>query len=334
VVKPVPTSTITRPTDAQAAAATSFLFAYLRLDPRDHLALVYGPDRTVEATWLCALARSRGVDVTLVFVAEMTKAHLRRRVAAATAGPATAGRSAVVVLSDEDIDPGWLPDAPPTVLVQLAALDTSGSPLDVWAHPSVVATAVADLRRDLDPWTGIRIVSAGGATIRLSGMSAAATSVDIGDLDPDGLRVLPAGHVEARPSGADGIFVADGAIHVNRATRLGRSLAAHPVAVTVTGGRVTEVRCDDPAIAGFLGRAVTVHRLGLVGSVRFGAHPQIRTVPTVACGAHAAHAGIALRLSVDPADAYSIASADLRVDLVAATATWQPDSSPVLDTDR
>lgn len=81
------------------------------------------------------------------------------------------------------------------------------------------------------------------------------------------------------------------------------------VTVTVESGRVVAIECGDATIEGLLRRAVHTHKVDRVLEVRF-------DVRAMACGLRE-RPDVTLRLGVEPRQAYSTASADLRIDVTA-----------------
>jgi len=297
--------TVARPSDGQHEAIQHLLSGL----PARPLLLVYGKHRTTEASWLCAYARAAGLDVKLAAAARK-ELSIQRRLGEETAAQV---QPTAFVLADMTL-------SLPSGAVQLASLPDV-SPLDLWQPRQVIneqARAVAAaLPRELT------ISGAGGrleVTVGPDGWTA-----DAGTRGDGTVQVFPAGAAEAGVADASGTFVADGAIAVNRPLATGARLAARPVTVAVRDGAVVSVACPDPELGLFLRRAVEVHRVRRVAAIRIGVNRLTRDFgpdqgPVNACH----HAGVTLRLGTDPGQAYSLASADLRIEL---TGSWESERS-------
>jgi hypothetical protein len=290
-----------RPSAAQQETIQGLLHNRPARCQRDALVVLYGTHRTTEAAWLCAYARAAGLEVRLVAAARNAPAIQRRL------GQEAADRAAVFVLADLTVD------LPPGV-VQLAG-SPGVSPLDLWQRQPLIrdqvrATAGA-LPREL------HIGTAGGASLAVR-VGTAGWLADTG-LRQDGQSwVLPAGTVQADVARASGTFVADGAIAVNRPLNMDARLATRPVTLTVQDMVVTSVTCPDPELLLFLRRAFQVHRAGHVRAVRIGSNQLTPGFSPDQGPVNVCHPGVTIRLSADPALAYSPASADLRIDLTAS----------------
>src|SRR6185369_17351400 len=127
---------------------------------------------------------------------------------------------------------------------------------------------------------------------------------------------------EAAVDDAEGTFVADGAIGVNRSMDWDARLGDRPVTLTLRDRTVGAITSPDPVLNHFLGRAVHTHRADRVATVRVGVHPVECGFSPINGPVNAMHPGLTLRLDVDPTRAYNTASADLWLDL---TAVWSPE---------
>jgi hypothetical protein len=283
----VSTSTRTRPARPSPQRLAAVREVLDTLPPGGELVLIYGPERMAEAAWLYAQARVAGWQVSLRPVRSVAPAAVERTVRELRVADA-----AVVVLSEHRLA------APPAGA--RAALQLAG-PADRWRRPDPAPLP-----------TGPDLQLPGPLRLRV----ALPWRVDDGDGPAGGWRVRPAGTAEAPVEAADGVFVADGAIDVNRAVAWDARLAGRAVTVTVEGGQIVDVTCPDTVLLGFLRRAVQVHRAARVAAVRLGRHTGggFSAVPGPL---NDCHPGVALRIDVDPARAYSAASADLRLDLIA-----------------
>lgn len=257
----------------------------------DTLALIYSTATTAEAALVCAHARARGRHVLL---------HRLRETDAAAVGRC-------------------LRELPPVATVvlschRLAGVPTGGRPVLQLAGPTT-------LWRRADPQPPPT------TTLRLDGelhvTVAPPWRTDEGTTD-GGIHVRPAGAVEATVVRADGRFVADGAFDINRPVSLDRRLADRPVTVTVEDSRVVDLRCPDPVLQRLLDRVVGTHRVDRVETLRLGRHDGGVPFQAVPGPVNDCRSGVTLRLTVDPVRAYSPASADLRLDLIATLREGQP----------
>ncbi|WP_052849919.1 hypothetical protein [Streptomyces avicenniae] len=251
-----------------------------------------GP-RSAEAGWLAAYLRAGGVTSEVRAAGRWPVEQVESRAAAAAGEPGTA----VLVLADGALR------LPPAV-VQLAGTDDD-SPLDLWRPEDATEAAVRALLAALPPAPRVRTGDGGDLACVTSGAV------------PGG----PAGTVEAPLTAADGTFVADGALAVNRRTAWDARLAGRPVTLTVAEGLVTAVDCRDPALRHFLTRAVEVHGARTARALRLGTR-RGGGFSSVDGPVNATRYGVTLRLAVGAGDAYNPASADLRIDLTAASGDW------------
>lgn len=268
-------SRASRPTPAQTARVRDIV---REVFPHHELLLVYVQGRVPEAAWLCAQARAAGMTVRLAAVANSPHTLLRRLHSEARHGVAT------MVLADMTLP---LPEG----VIQLAGTETV-SPIDLWCPRSTLDGRAHELAVQL-----ISPLTHGGLTL---------TTTPWQTRD---------GFIEAEVDGADGVFVADGAIAVNRPVTWDARLARRPVTLTVHKGLISAVECPDPHLHRFLGRAVHTHLANRVVAVRVGAHPVACGFGSVAGPVNERHPGLTLRLRTDVHKAYSSASADLCLDL-------------------
>ncbi|HET8659769.1 MAG TPA: hypothetical protein VFM55_12310 [Micromonosporaceae bacterium] len=276
---------VARPTPAQRAAVRAILRERIGATGQA-LCLVYAPNRRTEATWLCAYARAAGVATQLRPAAAATAAAVE--LACGGVPGAT-----VLVLADMTV-------RMPAGAHQLAGTDTH-SPVDLWAPAELLeAEALAAARR------------LGGAPLTVPTGGGEATFAT-GPFTPG----TPLGTVTADVTGADGVFVADAAVAVNRAVAWDARLARRPVTLRLAAGTVTAVECPDPVLARFLTRAVHTHNANRAGSVSVGLRRLPGGFSPVAGPVNAARVGVTLRLGVPPDRPYNAASADLRIDVTA-----------------
>lgn len=272
-----------RPDQVQRAAIRAILTSCPGLAEHDELALVFTRARRTEAAWLCAFARAAGVRVDLV-PAQASRRDVERLVAGATA-------RSLIVLADLTLEL-------PSRAMQLPG-PSSVNVIDVFQPPDLVAAqverAMAGLGSELD------VTTAGGARLR-------ATTVSAGPGDPFGC-------LDVVVSAAQGTFVADGAIEVNRDVGWDCRLAGRPVTLAIEQGRVVDVSCDDAVIARFLTRAITVHRASRLRRLRFGLRRLPGGFEPTAGPVNRCRPGVTVCLDVAPEDCYNVASGDLRVDL-------------------
>ncbi|MFR9722887.1 hypothetical protein ACL02R_05860 [Streptomyces sp. MS19] len=289
-------------TDRRRAALRGLLDGLLRDRGAGRVVLFLAAPRSAEAGWLAAYARAAGARAE-VRAAGRWPAELLERRAAAEAGERA---TAVVVLADGALR------LPPGVL-QLAGTEDL-SPLDLWRPDEEVEAAVAALLGGLG--TAPRVRTAGGGELVCATGGA--------------VRGARPGTVEAPLTAADGTFTADGALSVNRRTAWDARLAGRPVTLTVAGGLVTALDCADETLLRFLTRAVHVHRARTAVALLFGTgHSGTghdgdgHSGFSAADGpVNATRRGVGLRLAVGTRDAYNPASADLRIDLTAASGDW------------
>ncbi|WP_405582857.1 hypothetical protein [Streptomyces sp. NBC_01190] len=311
---------ITAPDRAQRSTVDLLLLS-LGLDAGDRLVIAFAAAHTTRAVWLCARARTAGVDVRLIGPAGWGTPRLGRRVrdaadalrsSAPDVVPAPSAHDVALFLGGELLDPSHLHLPPWLGAVQLP--DPVGSPAGAlpqgWEEEVREAAAVRLRSLPAGVTVASHLRSADTASLDLLGDPDTPVRRADGTPQPGELRFLPAGHAEVPVIGADGIFVANARIGVNRAVRFGTALVHRPVRLAVSGGQVVDVGCPDPALYGFLRRAVTVHRAATVSLLR--CRPLTDGTDDVA-----------LRLTVPPGGAYSRASADLTVEL-AATGHWRP----------
>lgn len=274
--------------------------------PAQPLLLLYGSHRTTEAGWLCAYARAAGLDVTLAGAAR--KEHsIQRRLR-----PAAASQPTVFVLADMTL-------ALPPGAVQLAG-SPDVSPLDLWQPPQAISGQAHAIARTLP-----RELTVGGDGSRLDiQVGPGGWVTDDGARGDGTARVFPAGAAEADVADASGTFTADGAIAVNRPVAVDARLATKPVTIVVRDGAVTSVTCPDEDLLLFLRRAFEVHRAGHVHAVRMGSNRLTRSFGPDQGPVNACHRGVTLRLGTEPGQAYSPASADLRIEL---TGSWEGECS-------
>jgi hypothetical protein len=279
-----------RPDGCQRAALRGILAEVHRPAPDCPLTLVYGPDRRTEAAWLCAFARAAGTRVR--FAARNEHAKTERAALEASARIAAGSGTAVIVISDR------------TLTLPAGALALPAVPgvnaVDLWEPSEWLALQARRFLGALGPRVTVR-----------SGHSTPLTA-SVGPGRPGD----PFGCVDAEALAVSGGFVADVAIDVNRAVGWDARLAGRPVTLAVRDGRVVSVDCGDPALRGFLTRAVQVHRSATVGTMRFGLRSLPRDAGPIAGPAHRCRANtVTLCLGVDPDEIYSPASADLRIEL-------------------
>jgi hypothetical protein len=283
------------PTERQKAALHAVVDTALRtadgLLPR--LVVLFEPQRSAEAAWVCAWARTRGATPV---ARSLARAHL----------PATAERAATAAGSDGDPVLVFADRTLrlPAGVVQLAGTEDT-SPLDIWQPDDMTRDQVARLLSRLP--SDLRLGTAGRELTCSLGRVVAGT---------------PAGTVQAEPRRANGWFVADGAWAVNRPTCTDARLGRRPVTVRVEDGRVTALDTQDTVLRHLLRRAVDTHRAGTVTAISFGTRPDSGGFCATAGPANATRTGVTLRLAVAEGDAYHPASADLRIDLTAASGEW------------
>ncbi|RKN43949.1 hypothetical protein [Streptomyces hoynatensis] len=256
------------------------------------LTILFAPHRPAEAAWLSAYARAYGLP-SRVRALGPARPWAVERAARAAAEPGTA----VLVLHDATLR---LPEG----ATQLAGTEEL-SPLDLWQPEEDTAAEVAGLIAGLRPEL---LVRGGGHELRCATAPAAPTS--------------PAGAAEAPLAHAEGVFLADGALAVNRPTAWDARLAGRPVAVTVEAGRATAVECPDPVLRHFLRRAVHTHLAHAASALRFGARRLGGGYSAAPGPVNEVRRGVALRLTVPRGQAPGEAAADLCIDLISASGEW------------
>jgi hypothetical protein len=282
-----------RPTPFQRQQIRHILRSCPGLVAGGDLVLVYTPDRATEASWLCAYARAAEVAVRLAPVGRSAYSVERR--ARSEAGASTT----CVVLADMSVS---LPEG----AIQLAGTPSVGA-IDLWRSPDELRGLAGALADDLPVLTEVR-TEGGQIAVRHAAWRR------------DAAMVEAAATVEAEVEAADGTFVADGAIAVNRPVGWDARLIGHPVTLTVRDRMVTAVTCPDPVLHTFLQRAVHTHRVKLAGALRIGVHPVECGFSPIGGPVNVAHPGLTLRLRVDASTPFSVASSDLCLDL---TARWE-----------
>jgi hypothetical protein len=289
------------PSPAQRDAIKDLLRSQPSLAAGCPLALIYTKNWSAQASWLCAFGRAAGLDVTLLPVAPDRHVIERR-----LGQQKDTGRS-VIVLAELTL-------ALPPGSVQLAGLPGI-APLDMYASQAeLLAQAQAAAATLTDR---LLVSTAGPATLEV-GIAADGWHADTGLDQNKAFLVLPAGSVRADVATAEGTFVADAALAVNRPLNHDARLAAHPVTAIIEGGLVTSADCADPVLRQLLHRAIQVHRAAGVTGIRLGTNHRIPSASPEQGPVNACRAGaITITLTVDPAAAYSAASADLRIDLTA-----------------
>jgi hypothetical protein len=273
--------TATRPNPFQRQQVRDILWSCPALVAGGDLVLIYTPGRVAEASWICAQARASQVTVRLNAVPGTAQAVARKARALTPAG------ATMIVLAD-------MTAQLPSSAIQLAGTATV-SPVDLW-RPAVSLAALASQRIE-----------------RLS------QRLTVGELTlQTGQWAGGGATVEAVVEQADGTFVADGAIAVNRMVTWDARLAGRPVTITVHNGAVTFISCPDVLLGRFLDRAVGIHLADRVSAVRIGVHPVACGFSAVAGPVNESHPGVTLRLRARAGRVYSTASADLCVDLTAS----------------
>jgi hypothetical protein len=296
------TATATEPATSQRQAIRDLLRRQPSLVGGGPLRLLYSRHWARHASWICAFARAAGLEAELVPAAGPASAFERRLSQPAAAGVTT------FVLANMTIDL-------PAGAVQLAGMP-GAPPLDLWQPDTAIEAATRAATAELP---ASQVLRTGGSEVLELGVTSAGWRADVG-LRADGhARVSPAGAVLADVAWANGTFVANGAIGVNRPLRWDATLAANPVRLTVREGVVTTVECDDPNLLHFLRRAVEVHGAAVAGQARIGVNPHTPGFSTDQGPVNDCHPGVTLTLSVDPSTRYSPASADLLIELTAAT---------------
>jgi hypothetical protein len=292
----------TAPDASQRQAIKDLLRSQPSLAEGGPLELIYSRHWARQASWLCAYGRAAGQEVALAPVAGLASAFEQRLRRAAAAGVTA------FALADMTLN---LPDH----AVQLAGMPAA-SPLDLWQPDAVIEVATRAVATDLPARVVIRT---GRACVLEFGVTSAGWRADVG-LRAGGLaRVSPAGAVVADVVWADGTFIADGAISLNRPVRWDARLTTRPVTITVRGGVVTTVGCDAPDLLHFLRRAVGVHGAAVVGRARIGVNRRTPAFSPDQGPVNGCHRGVTLTLSVDPSAGYSPASADLLIELTTST---------------
>ncbi len=297
------TATATEPATSHRQAIRDLLWRQPSLVDGGPLRLLYSRNWARHASWICAFARAAGLEAELVPVAGPASAFERRLGQAAAAGVTP---FVLANMTIEDLPAG---------AVQLAGMP-GAPPLDLWQADTEIEAMTQSATAVLP---ASQLLRTGGSEVLELGVTSGGWRADVG-LRADGhARVSPAGAILADVASANGTFVADGAIGVNRPLRWDARLAAHPVTITVQEGSVTRVECDAPDLLRFLRRAVEVHGAAVVGKARIGVNPLTPGFSTDQGPVNHCHPGVTLTLGVDPAGRYSPASADLLIELTAAT---------------
>ncbi|WP_033824265.1 hypothetical protein, partial [Kitasatospora sp. MBT63] len=241
----MPSAQILAPDPAERLAVRSALFDRLRLAAGDRLVVVLDRGRAAEAAWLAATARAGGIAVRLLAGDARSPVRTGRRVLGALAdlrGDGPPAREAVFFLCAEPLDHAVLRLPATLVAVQL--------PVPDWEDPALRAGRLAHLRQLTAAAPAVLVATGGGAELRLRPADGRPPRVEDGPAEAGRVRQLPAGHLHWPAAQADGEFVADGLIAINRPTRLGGSLHERPVSVRLAAGRVTALGCADPVLLG------------------------------------------------------------------------------------
>ncbi len=301
------------PTSAQAQAIKDLLRSQRALAGGGDLLILYARAWSRQASWICAYGRAAGLTVRLAALLDRADSFTRRLRSERADG------LTIIVLTGLRLD---LPDG----CLQLAGLqladrqlpglqltDRPGtSPIELW-RPSDEIAAAAQARARAAP-SELSIATSGGQLDVTTGQ--AGWRPETGHGGGATAQVSPAGAIRADVATADGTFVADGAIALNRPVTWDARLATRPVRLSICGRVVTELDCADDTLARFLRRAVFVHHAATVTSVALGLRDDLGEFspeqgPVNACQ------GVAVRLAVPSQGAYSPASADLQIDLAA-----------------
>ncbi|WP_157597422.1 hypothetical protein [Streptacidiphilus rugosus] len=298
------------------AAVASLLDRGLRLAAGDLLVVVFTADLKEAAVRLTATARRSGALVRLVALPPGEAPAPGRRVRSAlrelAAEPETgsgAGRRLVLLLGGAPVDLAALGLPPQLIAAQLPAdEDRPGGPLPGWEDPDARAERLAVLCAATSAAGRLRVLTGDGRALQLARRDDRPAVVDPGPPVAGELLTLPAGAVRIEVDEAEGLFVAEGTLQVNRPVRLGGPLRGRPVRLELTGGRVTRLDCPDPHTEGFLRRAVEVH--GVDRLRQAWCRPLAAGRPEVG-----------LCLTADEARRGPAGSADLRI-VLAARADW------------
>ncbi len=306
---------------ARAAAADLLLTGHLGLSAPREVVVVHTSGREAEAAALLVAAARLGLEVRPAPV------RSGEDVAALRLGTRCAVRAdrppVVLFLVEDDRLPqralAALPAGAEAVL--LAGCVPGTGPLDVVARPEEVRNAELALRARLAGRSAAVVTTGADRAAGPARLDVRFGAEDVTDIDSDHhvpghlpLRILPAGGVSRELLGADGTFVADGPVTLNRPHRLAAEPARPPFVVEVDGGRVTSLSAPDTPTGALVSRAVGRHAVDHVARLGFGVHPLARQT---GADSPVNHCAPGIRLTLRAASPYAVGSADLRIDLFA-----------------
>ncbi|ETK37757.1 hypothetical protein [Microbispora sp. ATCC PTA-5024] len=250
----------------------SLFDGWLDLAPREAVLVLFSVENTAQAIRLAARAEREGHTITPVAAGSPDTSYMGRVNEALDRLERAGSRVTLVTLEHdliEGLDELILACAGRTCPVSVSRVTgCRPEPFDGWALPSrgIVAKTNRDLARRLNALPEVDLETAGGARLRVSRPPAG----DGWRSSPD--DVLPPGGVFAVDPVLDGVFVADGAITVNRPIAFDVRLAASPATLVVKDSRVVDLDCPDPRVAKLLSRALAFGDCGVAGSVEVNAN--------------------------------------------------------------
>ncbi|MFI6603935.1 hypothetical protein ACIBHX_47535 [Nonomuraea sp. NPDC050536] len=218
------------------------------------------------ASALFAEARRVGATVAVLPLLDGSGGELSNRWTEAVRGESR-GRLIAVILED---DISVVDDLvrhlciPSDVNVMAVGVDQ----LSVVRDPEGVRRRCDDLLASVEGARQMRGVTVSGSCFHVSFADSSAWERHDGGLSPGRVATLPAGEISIQPLTMDGVFVADGAISMNRRIRRDVRLAAHPITLKLDSGFVHDVQCADPRLLVLLQRALL--RPGANRVTRFG----------------------------------------------------------------
>jgi leucyl aminopeptidase (aminopeptidase T) len=254
----------------------SLLDNYIKVQPNDHVAVLYTSDSSEPAAWVSAALDLRGIPVKRVWMAPLKDEGFPERLTAALP-PTAEFKDRLVVLG---LERHTMSHAK-VLASALSKYKNSRVWRAISACPSLFSTAlnvspeeltarnVAILDR-LMTANRLRVTTASGSDVSITLDSKHRWISNRGTARPGGIVILPAGEVATFPSSIAGKFVADFAFNANVITSCDSRLHNHPVTIWIEDGRAVKYECADPVISRFLENCFYTHCAYNVGELGFG----------------------------------------------------------------
>ena len=311
-----------RPTAAERAGLRSLLASYLDLADGDALLVVFTEACAAMVPWILASCQDQGHPVSLLAVSDARDATLPARLARESAELAARHRRLALLTLEDDLLTTldcegfpWaaMPHAACGIVARITGCVPESFSLGTTAGPEVIRAADRHLISRLASSRHLRLESEGGACLDAEFTGDAAWQ---GSLPAAGqVVVLPAGGVRARPARLDGVFIASGAVTVNRRLDLDIRLADYPVTVVIDDSRIASVSCDNAALEVFLRRAIRIGDTCRADMVTIGGNPGVTRYVSANNCLNRRHPGLHLTFG-RPDDLGPARSAgDIRIDV-------------------